>query len=78
MREEEFTEAYPNQRMNEPELDEYFLHDRAVREVCEMSSPRANWTFIPFANISRPLLMPFIEPFHADNTDHMILQVGWV
>jgi alpha,alpha-trehalase len=29
---EEFVEAYNNQKIAEPELDEYFLHDRAVRE----------------------------------------------
>ncbi|ORY14081.1 glycoside hydrolase [Clohesyomyces aquaticus] len=28
----EFVDAYNHQRVNEPELDEYFLHDRAVRE----------------------------------------------
>lgn len=28
----EFIEAYNHQRVKEPELDEYFLHDRAVRE----------------------------------------------
>jgi len=29
---QEFVDAYNNQRVHEPELDEYFLHDRAVRE----------------------------------------------
>ncbi|KAI9711368.1 MAG: hypothetical protein M1812_007217 [Candelaria pacifica] len=29
---EEFVHAYNNQLVHEPELDEYFLHDRAVRE----------------------------------------------
>ncbi|KAF2119232.1 neutral trehalase [Lophiotrema nucula] len=29
---EEFVDAYNYQRVSEPELDEYFLHDRAVRE----------------------------------------------
>lgn len=29
---EEFIEMYNNKKVNEPELDEYFLHDRAVRE----------------------------------------------
>ncbi|KAH3914979.1 trehalase [Parastagonospora nodorum] len=29
---EEFVDAYNNQRVKEPELDAYFLHDRAVRE----------------------------------------------
>lgn len=29
---EEFTEAYNHQQVSEPELDTYFLHDRAVRE----------------------------------------------
>ncbi|KAF2842044.1 glycoside hydrolase family 37 protein [Patellaria atrata CBS 101060] len=29
---EEFVDAYNNGRVKEPELDEYFLHDRAVRE----------------------------------------------
>ncbi|KAF2186150.1 glycoside hydrolase family 37 protein [Zopfia rhizophila CBS 207.26] len=29
---EEFVDAYNHQRVREPELDEYFLHDRAVRE----------------------------------------------
>lgn len=29
---EEFVDAYNHQRVEEPELDEYFLHDRAVRE----------------------------------------------
>lgn len=28
----EFVEAYNHQKVDEPELDEYFLHDRAVRE----------------------------------------------
>jgi alpha,alpha-trehalase len=28
----EFSERYNNQTISEPELDEYFLHDRAVRE----------------------------------------------
>lgn len=28
----EFVDAYNHQRVSEPELDEYFLHDRAVRE----------------------------------------------
>jgi alpha,alpha-trehalase len=28
----EFTEAYNDGRIHEPELDEYFVHDRAVRE----------------------------------------------
>lgn len=28
----EFVDAYNHQRVKEPELDEYFLHDRAVRE----------------------------------------------
>ncbi|KAF2260919.1 neutral trehalase [Lojkania enalia] len=29
---EEFVDAYNHRRVSEPELDEYFLHDRAVRE----------------------------------------------
>ncbi|KAK5064564.1 hypothetical protein LTR84_000397 [Exophiala bonariae] len=29
---EEFVQAYNSDKINEPELDEYFLHDRAVRE----------------------------------------------
>ncbi|ROT34622.1 trehalase [Sodiomyces alkalinus F11] len=29
---EEFVQAYNDEKVNEPELDEYFLHDRAVRE----------------------------------------------
>ena len=29
---EQFVEAYNNETVKEPELDEYFLHDRAVRE----------------------------------------------
>ena len=29
---EEFVEAYNSDQVEEPELDEYFLHDRAVRE----------------------------------------------
>lgn len=29
---EQFVDAYNHQRIEEPELDEYFLHDRAVRE----------------------------------------------
>jgi len=29
---EQFVEAYNNEKVNEPELDDYFLHDRAVRE----------------------------------------------
>jgi alpha,alpha-trehalase len=29
---EEYTEAYMLDQLKEPELDEYFIHDRAVRE----------------------------------------------
>lgn len=29
---EEFVDAYNNKRVTEPDLDEYFIHDRAVRE----------------------------------------------
>ncbi|KAB5539543.1 glycoside hydrolase family 37 protein [Coniochaeta sp. 2T2.1] len=29
---DEFVEAYNTRKVNEPELDEYFMHDRAVRE----------------------------------------------
>lgn len=32
MKFEEFVDAYNNGRVDEPELDEYFMHDRAVRE----------------------------------------------
>lgn len=39
---DEFVAAYNNEEIHEPELDEYFLHDRAVRESGHDTSARFN------------------------------------
>jgi alpha,alpha-trehalase len=48
---DEFVDAYNNRRVDEPELDEYFLHDRAVRESGHDTTYRLERTCADLATI---------------------------
>jgi alpha,alpha-trehalase len=48
---DEFVEAYNNGKIEEPELDEYFLHDRAVRESGHDTSYRLEGVCADLATI---------------------------
>lgn len=80
---EDFTEAYNHQRLDVPELDKYFLHDRAVRESGHDTSYRLEHRCADLAtvdlnsllykyetDIARTIRERFNDRFDYDGTVH--------
>lgn len=68
---DDFVEAYNSQRVREPELDEYFLHDRAVRESGHDTSYRLEKVAANLATIDLNALLYKYEIDIAHTIEHL-------